>query len=71
MVVRFKYYHAWIFAEAICNNSGLGFDGYTENGEPRWDKFANVNVINFEVKFARAHIHAHTHMGTQTHKNKR
>lgn len=47
-VVRFKYYHAWLFADAICNNSGIGFDGFDERGRSRWDLISNINVINFE-----------------------
>lgn len=49
MLVRFKYYHAWIFADAICNNSGLGFNGYDENHQSRWDKVSNVDAFKFEV----------------------
>ncbi|XP_076620237.1 lysophospholipid acyltransferase 6 [Colletes latitarsis] len=48
-LVRCKYYHAWIFVDAICNNSGLGFNGYKENGEPKWDLYSNVDVISFET----------------------
>lgn len=50
-VVRFKYYHAWLLADAICNNSGLGFNGYDENGKSKWDLISNINVIKFEVIF--------------------
>lgn len=48
-VVRFKYYHAWLLADAICNNSGLGFNGYESDGNPKWDMISNINVISFEV----------------------
>lgn len=48
-VVRFKYYHAWLLADAICNNSGLGFNGYDEYGKSKWDLISNINVIQFEV----------------------
>lgn len=48
-VIRFKYYHAWLFADAICNNSGLGFNGYDVAGKSRWDLISNINVIHFEV----------------------
>lgn len=48
-VVRLKYYHAWLFADAICNNSGIGFNGYDERGKSKWDLISNINVINFEV----------------------
>ncbi|XP_014224563.1 lysophospholipid acyltransferase 1 [Trichogramma pretiosum] len=49
MLVRFKYYHAWLFADAICNNSGLGFNGFDENGSARWDLLSNVDVWKFET----------------------
>ncbi|KAH0949625.1 hypothetical protein HN011_006924 [Eciton burchellii] len=49
MLARFKYYHAWLFADAICNNSGLGFNGYDERGNPRWDAVSNIDVYKFET----------------------
>lgn len=64
LMVRFKYYHAWIFAEAICNNSGLGFNGYNKNNEPLWDKFANVDVLKFEVSLNMRESIAYWNMGT-------
>jgi len=50
MLVRFKYYYAWLFADAICNSSGLGFSGYDEQGNANWDLISNVDVWKFEVK---------------------
>lgn len=46
--VRFKYYHAWLLADAICNNSGLGFNGYNGDGTARWDLISNIDIIKFE-----------------------
>lgn len=51
MLARFKYYHAWLFADAIYNNSGLGFNGYDERGKARWDLASNVDVFKFEVRY--------------------
>lgn len=48
-VTRFKYYHAWLLADAICNNSGLGFNGYDKDGNAKWDLISNINVVSFEV----------------------
>ncbi|XP_017772737.1 PREDICTED: lysophospholipid acyltransferase 1 [Nicrophorus vespilloides] len=48
MLVRFKYYFAWLFADATSNNSGIGFDGYHPDGSHNWDKFSNINMIKFE-----------------------
>lgn len=47
--VRFKYYHAWLMGDAICNNSMLGFNGYDRDGKARWDLISNINVFAFEV----------------------
>ncbi|XP_058810867.1 lysophospholipid acyltransferase 6 isoform X2 [Phymastichus coffea] len=49
MLIRFKYYHAWLFADAICNCSGLGFNGYNEDGTARWDLVSNVDAFKFET----------------------
>lgn len=49
-VHRFKYYHAWLLADAICNASGLGFNGYEDDGTPRWDLHSNIDIVGFEVK---------------------
>ncbi|XP_017049365.1 lysophospholipid acyltransferase 1 [Drosophila ficusphila] len=46
--IRFKYYHAWLLADAICNNSGLGFTGYDKEGNSKWDLISNINVLSFE-----------------------
>ncbi|ALC41198.1 oys [Drosophila busckii] len=46
--IRFKYYHAWLLADAICNNSGLGFSGYDKDGNAKWDLISNINVLSFE-----------------------
>lgn len=47
-ICRFKYYHAWLLADAICNASGLGFNGYDAKGRARWDLISNVDVLKFE-----------------------
>ncbi|XP_050576179.1 lysophospholipid acyltransferase 6 isoform X1 [Bombus affinis] len=64
MLVRFKYYHAWIFADAICNNSGFGFNGYDKNGEPKWDLASNVDVYGFEMSLNMRDSIEHWNKGT-------
>lgn len=49
MFVRFKYYHAWLMGDAICNNSGLGFNGYDTNGRAKWNMCSNIDILGFEV----------------------
>jgi hypothetical protein len=34
---RCQYYYAWIFADAVSNLSGFGFNGFDENRKPKWD----------------------------------
>nr|ATJ44616.1 acetyltransferase 23 [Helicoverpa armigera] len=48
LVVRCKYYHAWLLSEAICNNCGMGFNGYNNDGSPKWDKMSNIDIFGFE-----------------------
>lgn len=48
-IARLKYYFAWMLAEAVSNNSGLGFNGYDENDQPKWDGVSNVDIIKFET----------------------
>lgn len=43
------YYHAWILADAICNASGFGFNGFDDNGKPIWDLTTNIEIYGFEV----------------------
>lgn len=54
MFVRFKYYHAWLMGDAICNNSGLGFNGYDARGQAKWDLCSNIDILGFEVSVDRA-----------------
>ncbi len=42
---------AWILAEIVCNASGLGFNGFDENGKPIWNLMTNVNIYQLEVIF--------------------
>lgn len=49
-VVRFKYYHAWLMGDAICNNSMLGFNGFDQDGKACWDLISNINIFAFEVR---------------------
>ncbi|XP_015431977.1 PREDICTED: lysophospholipid acyltransferase 1 isoform X2 [Dufourea novaeangliae] len=64
MLARFKYYHAWIFADAICNNSGLGYNGQDENGKPKWDLYSNVDVYGFEMSLSLRDSIEHWNKGT-------
>nr|XP_054749863.1 lysophospholipid acyltransferase 2-like [Lytechinus pictus] len=43
-----KYFFGWVLADAIHNAAGMGFNGYDDKGNPKWDAASNVNVWNFE-----------------------
>lgn len=49
---RAQYYYVWIFSDAICNLSGFGFNGFTEEGDPKWDKITNVDAWKVETAFS-------------------
>nr|XP_014347150.1 PREDICTED: lysophospholipid acyltransferase 2 [Latimeria chalumnae] len=48
MAARPKYYFAWTLADAINNAAGFGFNGYDEDGKPRWDLISNLRIIHIE-----------------------
>ncbi|XP_052763767.1 lysophospholipid acyltransferase 2-like isoform X2 [Mya arenaria] len=45
---RAKYYVAFTLGDAICNASGLGFNGYDSEGNPKWDLITNVSIRGIE-----------------------
>ncbi|XP_077990303.1 membrane-bound glycerophospholipid O-acyltransferase 2-like [Glandiceps talaboti] len=48
-VAKSKYFFAWIYADAVNNASGLGFNGYDEKGTAKWDLVTNIDVKGFET----------------------
>lgn len=40
-------------ADAINNAAGFGFNGYNEDGSPRWDLISNLRILNIEVRTVR------------------
>jgi lysophospholipid acyltransferase 5 len=41
--VLYRYLGVWMIAEGSSILTGIGFNGYTKEGEPRWDGVTNVN----------------------------
>ncbi|XP_070565277.1 lysophospholipid acyltransferase 2-like [Ptychodera flava] len=60
-----KYIFAWSVADAICNASGLGFNGYDENGVPRWNFMTNINVPGFWMASSLTGTVANWHIPTR------
>ena len=48
---RVRYYFAWVLGDAVNNASGLGFNGYDDNGEAKWNLVTNINIFALEVKY--------------------
>jgi lysophospholipid acyltransferase 1/2 len=46
---RFKYFFAWKLGETICNASGLGFQGWKEDGSADWDLVSVLNIWKLET----------------------
>uniref|UniRef100_A0A914CE90 Uncharacterized protein n=1 Tax=Acrobeloides nanus TaxID=290746 RepID=A0A914CE90_9BILA len=46
---RVQYYYAWVLADAVCNLSGFGFNGFDKDGEPKWDLVSNVDPYKVEM----------------------
>ena len=53
LAAKFRYYHAWVFADGVVNAAGMGFNGYDENGNALWDKFTNIKPKHIEVQPGR------------------
>ena len=47
--IRCRYYFIWLLADSINNATGLGFSGYDELGQPRWDMATNMFVRDVEL----------------------
>lgn len=45
---RQKYYFAWKLGEAVNVSSGLGFNGYSEKGNAKWDLIDNADILKIE-----------------------
>lgn len=44
-----KFYLAWVLSDAVNNASGLGFNGYDDYQNEKWDLVSNINIYNLEV----------------------
>ncbi len=44
----FRYYFAFILAEAVNNAGGLGLNGVDEKGRPKWDLLTNMKPFQLE-----------------------
>jgi len=47
--VRAKYYGVWLIGDSVFNAAGIGFTGYDEDGNAKWDGVSNINIQKIEV----------------------
>ncbi|XP_004643571.1 lysophospholipid acyltransferase 5 [Octodon degus] len=47
--VLYKYVTCWLVTEGVCILTGLGFNGFGEDGKAKWDACANMKVWLFET----------------------
>ncbi|EIE25092.1 membrane bound O-acyl transferase family protein [Coccomyxa subellipsoidea C-169] len=59
VVYRFKYYFAWAVSEAGLIFSGFCFNGFSDKGEARWDRYANTRIRKVEFGTSAAELPAH------------
>ncbi|XP_077978253.1 lysophospholipid acyltransferase 6-like [Glandiceps talaboti] len=46
-LLAFKYTVGFTSADVVCNASGFGFNGYDENGKPKWDLLTSMYFGKF------------------------
>ncbi len=51
LVIRIRFYIGWMVAESVNNASGLGFNGYENDGSAKWDLNSNIKFVSFSIFF--------------------
>ncbi|TMW63009.1 hypothetical protein Poli38472_005627 [Pythium oligandrum] len=66
-VTRSKYYFAWKLTEGATILSGVGFEGFDVNGNPKgWNGVSNVDILGFELAGSVRELSRAWNKGTQT-----
>ena len=47
--IRTRYYFIWLLSDSISNCAGLGFAGYDDKGNAKWDLVSNINIMDVEL----------------------
>lgn len=64
--ILLRYYFAFIFAEAINNAGGLGYNGVDEKGQPRWNLLTNIKPFELETATSLKVVFDHWNMRKST-----
>lgn len=62
---RSKYYLAWVLSDVVNNASGLGFNGYDADDNPKWDLVTNINILKIETGTSMKALFDNWNIGTQ------
>lgn len=62
---RARYYIAWVLGDAVNNASGLGFNGYDDDGNAKWDLVTNIHIWNLETSTSMKKIFDSWNIQTQ------
>ncbi|KAI8977287.1 MBOAT, membrane-bound O-acyltransferase family-domain-containing protein [Mycotypha africana] len=63
-VARCKYYVAWLLSEGACILCGFGFNGFSANGTPLWNRFTNIVITKCEFAQSVKEMVDHWNIGT-------
>ena len=61
---RGKYFFCWVWANAACIASGIGFSGYDASGKPTWTTAENVHPMGVERAATFVNIPHHWNVKT-------
>ncbi|XP_065844080.1 lysophospholipid acyltransferase 2-like [Oscarella lobularis] len=53
---RFRFYFAWTIADSIANAAGLGFNGFDENSNEKWNLITNTDILGTEFALNFKHL---------------
>ncbi|XP_031550403.1 lysophospholipid acyltransferase 5-like [Actinia tenebrosa] len=63
-VMYMKYLGLFLVSEGCCIITGLGYNGKTEEGKPKWDAVSNIRIISYETSYSIQQIIQSFHLQT-------
>ncbi|KAF2076730.1 hypothetical protein CYY_001987 [Polysphondylium violaceum] len=61
---RFKYYFGWYMGEGSAILSGIGFNGFDDKGDAKWDRITNVYPLRVEFASNIREVSTYWNIGT-------
>ena len=63
-IYRYKYYFAWAVAESALTVSGFDYNGESDRGVPKWDRYVNTRIRHVEFQTSLAKLPEHWNVCT-------